>query len=113
MRLAACTGAAALLQLDGTLITVALPSVARGLKVSSASTAIILSAYFGAYAIVLLHNADKGAIVIDLGAQTTLCGVSASCNPPKKNNSSIKSEPTPCFLSSSSIARSLRLYFRS
>jgi hypothetical protein len=30
-RLAACTAAAALLQLDGTLITVALPSVAHGL----------------------------------------------------------------------------------
>ena len=35
LRLAACTGAAALLQLDGTLITVALPTVAHGLKVSS------------------------------------------------------------------------------
>ena len=60
MRLGACTGAAALLQLDGTLITVALPSVAHGLKVSSASTAAILSAYFGAYAIVLL---PAGALV--------------------------------------------------
>ncbi|MDE3134715.1 MAG: hypothetical protein KGL15_11665, partial [Acidobacteriota bacterium] len=52
-RLAACTAAAALLQLDGTLITVALPSVAHGLGVSSASTAIVLSAYFGAYALLL------------------------------------------------------------
>src|SRR5437868_5360328 len=42
MRLAACTGAAALLQLDGTLITIALPSVAHALGVSSASTAIVL-----------------------------------------------------------------------
>lgn len=66
LRLAACTGAAALLQLDGTLITVALPSVARGLKVSSASTAIILSAYFGAYAIVLLPG---GAFVDRFGAR--------------------------------------------
>jgi predicted MFS family arabinose efflux permease len=32
MRLAACTGAAALLQLDGTLITVALPSVAHSME---------------------------------------------------------------------------------
>jgi MFS family permease len=58
LRLAACTGAAALLQLDGTLITVALPSVARGLKVSSASTAVVLSAYFGAYALVLLPGGE-------------------------------------------------------
>ena len=66
MRLAACTGAAALLQLDGTLITVALPSVAHGLNVSTASTAAILSAYFGAYAIVLL---PAGALVDRFGAR--------------------------------------------
>jgi MFS family permease len=66
MRLAACTGAAALLQLDGTLITVALPSVAHGLRVSSASTAIVLSAYFGAYAIVLLPG---GELVDRFGAR--------------------------------------------
>src|SRR5436305_4267962 len=53
-RLAACTAAAALLQLDGTLITVALPSVASSLHVSSSSTAIVLSAYFLAYALALL-----------------------------------------------------------
>jgi MFS transporter, DHA2 family, methylenomycin A resistance protein len=66
MRLFACTGAAALLQLDGTLITVALPSVAHGLHVSNASTAIVLSAYFGAYAIVLLPG---GALVDRFGAR--------------------------------------------
>ena len=66
MRLAACTGAAALLQLDGTLITVALPSVAHGLNVSSASTAIVLSAYFGAYALVLLPG---GELVDRFGAR--------------------------------------------
>jgi len=65
-RLFACTGAAALLQLDGTLITVALPSVAHGLKVSSSSTAVVLSAYFGAYAIVLLPG---GALVDRYGAR--------------------------------------------
>src|SRR5271165_5911965 len=54
LRLAACTAAAALLQIDGTLITVALPSVALGLGVSSASTSAVLSAYFVAYALVLL-----------------------------------------------------------
>ncbi|MGI8903384.1 MAG: MFS transporter [Solirubrobacteraceae bacterium] len=65
-RLAACTGAAALLQLDGTLITVALPSVARGLHVSSASTAVLLSAYFGAYALMLLPG---GWLVDRFGAR--------------------------------------------
>ena len=48
IRLAACTAAAALLQLDGTLITVALPTVAHGLGVKGSSTSIVLSAYFGA-----------------------------------------------------------------
>ena len=65
-RLFACTGAAALLQLDGTLITVALPSVAHGLQVSSATTAIVLSAYFGAYALVLLPG---GALADRFGAR--------------------------------------------
>jgi MFS transporter, DHA2 family, methylenomycin A resistance protein len=64
--LAACTGAAALLQLDGTVITVALPSVARDLGVPNASTAIVLSAYFAAYAIVLLPG---GALVDRFGAR--------------------------------------------
>jgi MFS transporter, DHA2 family, methylenomycin A resistance protein len=73
LRLAACTGAAALLQLDGTLITVALPTVAHGLNVSTASTAAILSAYFGAYAIVLLPG---GALVDRFGARRlALCGL--------------------------------------
>jgi len=53
-RLWACTAAAALLQLDGTLITVALPSVAHSLHVSNSSTAIVLSSYFVAYALALL-----------------------------------------------------------
>jgi MFS family permease len=66
LRLAACTGAAALLQLDGTLITVALPSVARSLSVSSASTSIVLSAYFAAYALALLPG---GTLVDRFGAR--------------------------------------------
>jgi MFS family permease len=53
-RLAACTAAAALLQLDGTLITVALPSVAHGLHVKGSSTSAVLSAYFAAYALLLI-----------------------------------------------------------
>lgn len=65
-RLAACTGAAALLQLDGTLITVALPSVARGLSVTNASTSSVLAAYFTAYAVTLL---PAGALVDRFGAR--------------------------------------------
>ncbi len=65
-RLAACTAAAALLQLDGTLITVALPSVARGLGVSSGSTAVVLSAYFIAYALALFPG---GSLVDRFGAR--------------------------------------------
>jgi len=65
-RLAACTAAAALLQVDGTLITVALPSVARGLDISSASTSIVLSTYFAAYALALWPG---GVLVDRLGAR--------------------------------------------
>jgi DHA2 family methylenomycin A resistance protein-like MFS transporter len=57
-RLAACTAAAALLQLDGTLITVALPTVAHGLHVKGSSTSIVLSAYFTAYALFLLPGGE-------------------------------------------------------
>lgn len=72
-RLAACTGAAALLQVDGTLITVALPTVASGLGITSASTSIVLSAYFAAYALTLWPG---GALVDRLGArQVALCGL--------------------------------------
>lgn len=79
-RLAACTAAAALLQLDGTVITVALPSVAHDLHVTSASTALVLSAYFAAYALMLFpggrlvdrfgarHVALLGLVVFALGA---------------------------------------------
>lgn len=65
-RLAACTGAAALLQLDGTLITVALPSVARSFGIRSASTSIVLSTYFAAYALMLLPG---GALADRFGAR--------------------------------------------
>jgi MFS family permease len=65
-RLAACTAAAALLQLDGTLITVALPSVALGLGITSASTSVLLTAYFVAYAVALLPG---GALVDRYGAR--------------------------------------------
>lgn len=60
-RLAVCTAAAALLQLDGTLVTVALPSVAHSMKVSSASTSVVLTAYFAAYALTL----PAGGVLVD------------------------------------------------
>jgi DHA2 family methylenomycin A resistance protein-like MFS transporter len=66
MRLAACTAAAALLQLDGTLITVALPTVAHGLGVKGSSTSAVLSAYFAAYALVLI---PAGELVDRFGAR--------------------------------------------
>jgi MFS family permease len=70
-RLAACTAAAALLQLDGTLITVALPSVAHGLGVKGSSTSAVLSAYFAAYALVLLPG---GELVDRFGARRLALG---------------------------------------
>ena len=50
-----------MLQLDGTLITVALPAVARGLHTTSAFTSLLLSAYFAAYALMLL----PGGVMVD------------------------------------------------
>ena len=50
----------------GRLITVALPSVAHGLGVSNGSTAVVLSAYFVAYAIALLPG---GSLVDRFGAR--------------------------------------------
>jgi MFS family permease len=61
MRLAVCSAAGAMLQLDGTLVTVALPSVAHGLHVSVGSSAALLSVYFGAYALLLL----PGGMLVD------------------------------------------------
>ena len=71
MRLAACTGAAALLQLDGTLITVALPSVAHGLHVKGSTTSAVLSAYFAAYALLLIPG---GELVDRFGARRVALG---------------------------------------
>src|ERR1700744_3846363 len=70
-RLAACTAAAALLQLDGTLITVALPSVAHGLHVRGSTTSAVLSAYFGAYALLLIPG---GELVDRFGARRLALG---------------------------------------
>jgi DHA2 family methylenomycin A resistance protein-like MFS transporter len=65
-RLAACTAAAALLQLDGTLITVALPTVAHSLHVKGSTTSAVLSAYFAAYALLLIPG---GELVDRFGAR--------------------------------------------
>jgi MFS transporter, DHA2 family, methylenomycin A resistance protein len=65
-RLAAGTAAAALLQLDGTLITVALPSVAHGLHIRTSSTSVLLSVYFAAYAVLLIPG---GELVDRLGSR--------------------------------------------
>jgi MFS family permease len=65
-RLGACVAAAALLQIDGTLITVALPSVAHSLHTTSAFTSLMLSAYFAAYALMLLPG---GTLVDRFGAR--------------------------------------------
>src|SRR5438067_3996865 len=70
-RLAACTAAAALLQLDGTLITVALPTVAQGLGVKGSSTSAVLSAYFAAYALLLIPG---GELVDRFGARKLALG---------------------------------------
>jgi MFS transporter, DHA2 family, methylenomycin A resistance protein len=53
LRLAGCAGAAALLQIDGTLITVALPAVGASLSVDANTLSWVLSAYFIAYALLL------------------------------------------------------------
>ncbi len=70
-RLAACTAAAALLQLDGTLITVALPSVAHGLHVKGSTTSAVLSAYFASYALLLIPG---GELVDRFGARRLALG---------------------------------------
>jgi MFS family permease len=64
--LAACTATAALLQIDGTLVTVALPALGRDLDVSSGATSWILTAYFLAYGLMLVPG---GRLVDHLGVR--------------------------------------------
>src|SRR3989442_15016484 len=66
MRLAACAAAAALLQMDGTIVTVALPSVGRELDVGSHTLAWVLTAYFLAYGLML---SPGGALVDRIGSR--------------------------------------------
>ncbi|MBA3421082.1 MAG: MFS transporter, partial [Thermoleophilaceae bacterium] len=65
-RLAACTGAAALLQIDGTLITVALPAVGRSLDAGAGALSWVLAVYFAAYALALFPG---GRLVDRLGSR--------------------------------------------
>src|SRR4051794_41281753 len=66
LRLAACAAAAALLQMDGTIVTVALPSVGRELDVGSHALAWVLTAYFLAYGLMLFPG---GALVDRIGSR--------------------------------------------
>jgi MFS family permease len=61
LRLAACAGAAALLQMDGTIVTVALPSVGDELSVGSQSLSLVLAAYFVPYGLMLF----PGGMLVD------------------------------------------------
>ena len=75
LRLAACAGAAALLQMDGTIVTVALPSVGEELDADSHSLSYVLMAYFLAYAITLFPG---GHLVDRVGSRrVALAGLAA------------------------------------
>lgn len=71
LRLAACTGAAALLQIDGTLITVALPAVGRSLGAGAGALSWVLAVYFAAYAVTLFPG---GRLVDRLGSRRLALG---------------------------------------
>jgi MFS transporter, DHA2 family, methylenomycin A resistance protein len=71
LRLAACAGAAALLQIDGTIVTVALPSVGDDLSVNSHSLSLVLMAYFAAYGVALFPG---GSLVDRLGSRRVALG---------------------------------------
>jgi MFS transporter, DHA2 family, methylenomycin A resistance protein len=66
VRLLACAAAAALLQVDGTIVTVALPSVGDELGVDPHDLSLVLSAYFVTYGLMLLPG---GALVDRLGSR--------------------------------------------
>ena len=66
LRLAACAAAAALLQMDGTIVTVALPSVGEELDADSHQLSFVLTAYFVAYALTLFPG---GTLVDRIGSR--------------------------------------------
>ncbi|MHB1539467.1 MAG: MFS transporter, partial [Solirubrobacteraceae bacterium] len=65
-RLAACTAAATVLQIDGTLITVALPRAGRALGMGAHSQGLVLAIYFLAYAVALWPG---GRLVDSIGSR--------------------------------------------
>ena len=74
LRLAACAGAAALLQIDGTIVTVALPSVGDSLSAGSHSVSLVLTTYFLAYGLMLFPG---GSLVDRIGSrQVAFAGLS-------------------------------------
>lgn len=66
-RLAACTAAAAVLQIDGTLITVALPKAGHALSMGTHFQGLVLAIYFLAYALALWPG---GKLVDAVGSRT-------------------------------------------
>jgi MFS transporter, DHA2 family, methylenomycin A resistance protein len=66
IRLAACAAAAALLQMDGTIVTVALPSVGDDLSTGSHELSWVLTAYFLSYGVMLFPG---GSLVDRLGSR--------------------------------------------
>ncbi|MEU7873916.1 MFS transporter [Dactylosporangium sp. NPDC049140] len=65
--LAACSGLAALLQVDGTLVAVALPDVGRSLHTAPQPLGWVITVYFLAFAVVLLPG---GRLVDRFGGRT-------------------------------------------
>ncbi|MHB2000985.1 MAG: MFS transporter [Solirubrobacteraceae bacterium] len=80
-RLAACTAAATVLQIDGTLITVALPRAGKALSIGPHSQGLVLAIYFLAYALTLWPG---GRLVDAIGSRDvaiaglTIFGVGAA-----------------------------------
>jgi MFS family permease len=66
IRLAACAAAAALLQMDGTIVTVALPSVGDEFSAGSHELSWVLTAYFLSYGVMLFPG---GSLVDRLGSR--------------------------------------------
>lgn len=69
--LAACTAAAAVLQMDGTLITVALPRAGHALGMGVHSQGLVLAIYFLAYALMLWPG---GRLVDAVGSRRVALG---------------------------------------
>jgi DHA2 family methylenomycin A resistance protein-like MFS transporter len=64
--LGVCTCATAVLQMDGTMVTVAVPALARDLGVDTATVSWVLTAYFVPFALTLLPG---GRLVDQVGAR--------------------------------------------